>query len=494
MAYEKVKATASITIIDETDASTLTGNMLVVKGSKNQIYISGQSNPYSPDWAKNNLVIRPFLQASNITKQNLAGIDYNPDLFDPAEYPNSIISYDYIKDIHWYMRDSAGVETELYESTDFKFHYTYTVNGKAVKCNDYRQVVISNNILTKNSTADIICKFSFYDPFANIFVAQQLETPIINLASGQSNSRLVTTCTNGTAISNNGEQYIDIAARFYGEEGEEDIDTTISMGDQGVSCLWYIRRYDGWVLLSPTKVDQEEANANGVKMYEMKRIAGYDNETGIYTLENYNSERGCAAIRIYPALITGSEVIKCVYTDYTGSKFNSVEIVYDTTDDTKIELYCNNGKRLRKGIIDNTTIKAVITYKGEVLEEDSSLYNTEFDYYWYKYTVTNDKYVNVYNNSENDLIENMDLENPIKGGRTLYVDTFDISPEEGEAKFTLDILEYGALAKENAQQAYYSSAITEEDLGIAMAANYNIGIEDDIEAAIYTARELNSLE
>ena len=82
----------------------------------------------------------------------------------------------------------------------------------------------------------------------------------------------------------------------------------------------------------------------------------------------------------------------------------------------------------------------------------------------------------------------------IKGGRTLYVDTFDISPEEGEAKFTLDLLEYGALAKENAQQAYYNAAITEEDLGIAIAANYKIGIEDDLEAAMFTAHELNSLE
>ena len=68
MAYEKIKATASVTIVDETDASMLTGNMLVVKGSKNQIYITGQANPFSPDWSKSNLVIRPFLQASNVTK------------------------------------------------------------------------------------------------------------------------------------------------------------------------------------------------------------------------------------------------------------------------------------------------------------------------------------------------------------------------------------------------------------------------------------------
>ena len=100
MAYEKIKATASVTVVNETDASMLTGNMLVVKGSKNQLYITGQSNPFSPDWSKSNLVIRPFLQASNITKLDSVGIEYNPDLFDPKEYSTAISFYDYIKDIH----------------------------------------------------------------------------------------------------------------------------------------------------------------------------------------------------------------------------------------------------------------------------------------------------------------------------------------------------------------------------------------------------------
>ena len=133
MAYEKIKATASVTIVDETDASMLTGNMLVVKGSKNQIYITGQANPFSPDWSKSNLVIRPFLQASNVTKNDTIGIEYNPDLFDPKEYPNALHTYNYIKDIHWYLRDSAGVETELVDSNDFTMAYTYDINGQKLK-------------------------------------------------------------------------------------------------------------------------------------------------------------------------------------------------------------------------------------------------------------------------------------------------------------------------------------------------------------------------
>ena len=86
MAYEKIKASASVTIVDETEASTLTGSMLVIKGSKNQIYITGQSNPFSPDWTKSNLVIRPFLQATNVTKQDGAGEEYNPDILKIISY------------------------------------------------------------------------------------------------------------------------------------------------------------------------------------------------------------------------------------------------------------------------------------------------------------------------------------------------------------------------------------------------------------------------
>lgn len=64
------KATAQITIVDTTDASYLSGGLSIVSGSRNQIYVptaTGDS-AYSPNWKFNNLVIRPFLTASNIKK------------------------------------------------------------------------------------------------------------------------------------------------------------------------------------------------------------------------------------------------------------------------------------------------------------------------------------------------------------------------------------------------------------------------------------------
>ena len=58
----------------------------------------------------------------------------------------------------------------------------------------------------------------------------------------------------------------------------------------------------------------------------------------------------------------------------------------------------------------------------------------------------------------------------------------------------MDLVEYGALSAEAAQASYYSRAITEEDLATAMVVNSKIGMnENDIDAAISTAQELNTL-
>lgn len=495
MAYEKLKATASVTIVDETDASTLTSNMVVVKGSKSQIYIVGQENPYSPDWTKNNLVLRPFLQASNITKVNSNNEEYTPDLFDPAEYSGDLAIYGYIHDIHWFVRDSSGVETEWIDQTGGGFEYSYTINGELVTCNDCRQFIVFENMLSKNSTMDIICRFSFYDPFANIHISQQVETTLINIASGQSNSRIVTTCVNGNAISNAGEQYIDIIATFYDDSGEQDIGELIQDGSANVSCLWYIRRSDGWLLLDPTEDAQVQANFDA-PLYNIMDVVEYNTDSGAYELSQTFNSKGGAALRIYPASILGSEVIKCVLTDPLGAKYNSLQVVYDTTDSTSVELHCSNGKRLKKGSIENTTIKAIVTYKGSLLEDESDLYRTAFGYYWYKYTISDDVYVNVYNDpSDNSLVENPDLENPIPGNRTLYIDTYAITADEKEARFSLDLVDIEAVNGEAAQANYYATAISEEDLAAAMIANCAIGIDpDDIQAAICTAQELNALE
>ena len=486
MAYQNIKAMASVTIVDETEASSLTGTMLVIKGSKNQIYLTGQSNPYSPDWRMNHLVVRPFLQASNIIKSS-NGNEYNPDIFSPEEnYYN-----DCIKDIHWYLRDSAGVENEIYESSDFSLSYVYEINGQKKVCSDGRQLVLKSNVLSKNGTADLVCKFSFYDSYSMMTVQQQFEINLVNIASGQAHSKLVTSCVNGASITNDGEKYVDIVARFYGDSGEENIGQAIESGMANVSCRWYIRNMNEWYPLDTLLLEGADPD---VPLFEPMKISSYDDTTNKYEFEKYIHDKGSEAIRIYPALVQGSAVIKCEFTDYSAARFYSIETILDATDATKVDLPCSNGKRLRKGSdIESTIIKAVITQEGKLIPDEDPRYETDFAYYWYKYTVVDDKYVNVVNDEKtNDIIE-IDLEHndPEPGKRELYVDTEDISSRERQALFSLVLVDKKEEAAQAAQANYYAQAITEEDLGIAMALNKEIGLGDDMAAAIFTARELN---
>jgi hypothetical protein len=63
----KVLASSQITITDQTDAANLAGHLSVVKGNKSQIYMTGTTSPYVPNWSlsDSHLVIRPYLIASN---------------------------------------------------------------------------------------------------------------------------------------------------------------------------------------------------------------------------------------------------------------------------------------------------------------------------------------------------------------------------------------------------------------------------------------------
>ena len=201
------KATAQITIVDTTDASYLSGGLSVVSGSRNQIYIPAASgdSAYSPHWKFNNLVIRPFLTASNIKKAN--GTEYyNPDLFSPDEYPSFTTGTfkNIIDNIHWYYRDNAGVEVEITSGMEgYGFTWEYTIDGRVVSISDKRQLVINENILTPNTSMDIICKFSYNDPYANMSIGQQFSINISNIAAGTGASKVHIEAINGNTIYNN---------------------------------------------------------------------------------------------------------------------------------------------------------------------------------------------------------------------------------------------------------------------------------------------------
>ena len=222
----KVLATAQLTITDQTDASNLAGNMTVVSGSKSQIYLTGATQPYNPDWKMSNLVIRPYMIATNVYRGSSSD-KYNPDLFDPKEYPNLEspgdvnVSGKYIYDINWYLVDSTGNETLIDVNSDSRFSHTWTYKDKQnsdLVLTDKRTLVIRDNILEKDSIASIIVKFSFHDPFADIRIPVTYEIQINNLSTGLGSTKAAINSINGNSFYNaNDNEQLIFEANYFNE-------------------------------------------------------------------------------------------------------------------------------------------------------------------------------------------------------------------------------------------------------------------------------------
>lgn len=154
---QQIKTTASITITDQTDVANLIGGLTVVKGGKNQVYLTGSSSPFSPDWKKNNLVLKPYLYASTIVKNPGTAEEYAPDLFDAIEYPSledvssdgNYTPYINTQNLNWFIRDINGIETLIDPEIDTRFSYKHETEDK-------RFLVIKDNIISKDSSATII--------------------------------------------------------------------------------------------------------------------------------------------------------------------------------------------------------------------------------------------------------------------------------------------------------------------------------------------------
>lgn len=505
--YEAI-ATASTIITDETDASYLTGNLSVISGSRTQIYYTGQSNPYSPDWTKNNLVLRPYLIATNIYKVGDTG-RYNPDLFDPTEYRtfDDLSSHNFttpmISDIHWFKKDSSGVEKEITRGTDgYSFTWTYNIDkNNTISCNDGRQLVITDNILQANTTCEIVCKFSFYDPYARMYIPQQFSITLSDIATGQGVNKAVIEALNGTSIYNGTPDYLQLEAHYYRSGVEVDLQDEMDDATSQLKIQWYIRDIinGGWKLLDSTA--QEEINDttdNDGNNYDICRKV-YNEETESIEYNITTNARGGIMLRIYPDLISGSDSIKLVITDdkQNNAKLNDIMVVYDNTDDTRAYISLSNGNKLRRSATSTgTTAKAVITYKGELLNDDSVLYNTEFEYYWYIYSYDKDETRNVWSNTDRTKplkYQVMDTEdenfNPVSDERSLYITFEDITREE---QLTVDIVEKTKQAAQDAKKQLMNHLLVSEDeMNQAEALNLELGI-DDPEAQIFTANELKN--
>lgn len=508
----KVLASAQLTVTDQTDASNLAGNLTVVNGSKSQMYLTGATQPYNPSWKINNLVIRPYMIATNIYRGSQDS-KYNPDLFDPFEYPNLEnpgdlnVTTKYIHDIQWYLVDSAGNQNliDVQEDNRFSHNWTYTSEDKEdIVLSDARTLVIKDNILEKDAVASILLKFSFHDPFADIRVPIAYEIQINSISTGVGTSKSAINSLDGNAFYNaDFEQTLRFEGQYYSEGAIVDLEQRLSDSASNTRAIWYVRTNKGWTILDPATQDNNEWNApNATKLYEIHRVTSRDEQGNILTTEKTLNPKGGTVLVITPGFIAGSNTIRFTVIDDLQSDMESsaLETVYDYSDPTQCYIWSSNGDKLYKGMeAPGTILKAVVTYRGELFEDNDERYESMFDYYWYRISGDGNTVDHVYVSDGN--IEFIDTKDPgyvadagfpMPSSRSL-----DIQPKhiDNKATFSVDLLN----KKESLVRQYRNNLLrsmpSEEEIREAQAMVNNVGISiynlEEVMTTAYDIRAFN---
>lgn len=495
---QAIKTTASITITDQTDVADLTGGLAVVKGGKNQIFLADNNASFSPDWSRNNLVLRPYLYASTIIRVK-DGENYEPDLFDPNEYPSlsdtsadkNIYPYINTKFLDWYIRDMNGVETLIDPSIDNRFSFSYEVNGKDIS--DKRFLVIKDNIIEQNSSITVICRFNYYDPHARQYVKQSYEMDLFCLTTGRGANEIVINSVNGTTIRNGIPGYIDLYVSYFKDGVEADVQNELENSLTSSTLRWYLRGTDGssWILLDGTK--QNNTDYAYMDMFEVCRKNIIDNEE---VIEETTNARGGYYLRLYPAIISGSSVLKAVLFDSgTNKEHAAVTVVYDTSDAIQSFIHSSNGDKIYQGVNAlGTTLTCMINMHGSLLLSEDERYETDFEYYWFRIskdgTSTSNVYVN--DNGKLEMVEMDDNENIELKSTSRSI---QITPDDVDFMNTFQcvVVDKAAQQAEMARAALIESSPTEDDLVAAYILNEQLGIDgNDPDALLATAYEINS--
>ena len=493
---QQIKTTASITITDQTDVANLIGGLTVVKGGKNQVYLTGSSSPFSPDWKKNNLVLKPYLYASTIVKNPGTAEEYAPDLFDVTEYPSledvssdgNYTPYINTQNLNWFIRDINGIETLIDPEIDTRFSYKHETEDK-------RFLVIKDNIINKDSSATIICRFNYFDPFARQNVKQIYELDLNCLSTGQGSNEIIINSVNGTTIRNGVPGYIDLYASYFKDGVEEDIQQAIENGITSSNLKWYLRGVDGasWVLLDGTKQNNEEYSY--MDMFEIRRYTSKD-EFGNFVTEETESARGGFYLRLYPALIAGSSVLKATFKDSTTNReYSAVEVVYDTSDAIQSFIHSSNGDKIYQGMnAMGTTLTCMINYQGSLLDNNDERYDTDFEYYWFRLSNNGEETYTLWLDDAGELqMARMDDNDSITLRPTSRVLPIKATDVDTINTFQCVVVDKAATQAAMAREALIINNPTEEDLIAAAILNEELGIsEDDAEALISTAHEINS--
>lgn len=508
----KVLATAQTTITDQTDASNLAGNLTIVSGTKSQIYVTGSNQPYNPNWKTTNLVLRPYMIATNVYRTGSSG-KYNPDLFDPKEYPDLEspgdvnVTTKYIHDINWYLVDSANKQTliNVQEDTRFSHTWTYTYTEEhedPVMLSDKRTLVIKDNILEKDSIASIRVQFSFHDPFADIRIPVTYDIQLSNISTGLGTSKAAINSLDGNSFYNAEETAkLRFVGEYYSEGVKVDLDKRLQGGVSNTKVEWFIRTSDGWTLLDAASQDDNEWNKPGsTPLYEIHRITSDSGDGNIQT-EKTKNEKGGTVLIITPGLIAGSDVIKLTITDDQQSDMasNALENVYDYSDPTQCYIWSSNGDKLYKGMeAPGTNLKVVVTYKGELLEDADEMYTNSFDYYWYRIDGAGQKIENIYDDM--GTLKFKDTKDPDysleeNGFPKPLTRSIDIEPKhvDNKATFTVDLLNKKEMVYKMYRENLLRSLPSEDELQEAEIIALNAGLSKyDYKEIKDTAKEIRA--
>lgn len=506
----KVLATAQTTITDQTDASNLAGNMTVVSGSKSQMHVTGSSQPYNPDWKTSNLVLRPYMIATNVYRGSSSD-RYNPDLFDPKEYPDlenpgdTNVTTKYIHDIQWYIVDSANNQTLINIEEDSRFSHTWSyrdAENEELVLSDKRTLVIKDNILEKDQIASIVVKFSFHDPFADIRIPVTYEVQINSISTGVGTSKASINSIDGNSFYNADEnQQLRFKGDYYSEGVYIDLDQRLQDGVSNTRVEWFIRTNNGWTILDAATQNDNQWNSPGkTPLYEIHRVVSRHEDGSINETQKTTNVKGGTVLIITPGLIAGSDIIRFTITDDQQSdmKSSALENVYDYSDPTQCYIWSSNGDKLYKGMeAPGTSLKAVVTYKGELLTDEDERYNTDFDYYWYRIDGSGNVIENIYNNGGNLGFKNTeDPDYSVEGAFPKALSrTIEIEPKhiDNKATFTVDLLNKREAKYRMFRSNLLRSMPTEEELQNARIIAINSGLSRyDYEEITNTAIEMRA--
>jgi hypothetical protein len=218
-----------------------------------------------------------------------------------------------------------------------------------------------------------------------------------------------------------------------------------------------------------------------------------DNEE---VIEETTNARGGYYLRLYPAIISGSSVLKAVLFDSgTNKEHAAVTVVYDTSDAIQSFIHSSNGDKIYQGVNAlGTTLTCMINMHGSLLLSEDERYETDFEYYWFRISKDGTSTSNVYVNDAGKL-EMVEMDNNDNIELRSTSRSIQITPDDVDFMNTFQcvVVDKAAQQAEMARAALIESSPTEDDLVAAYILNEQLGIDgNDPDALLATAYEINS--